>query len=298
MRNPDWHLSSVWHKAPRPVAMDPVAKERRVLSILLDRCVAELESIQREQLRRHKIAVEELVCRELDRYCKGAHLDSNTNRLPEDLAQARGAVDWPLEVFLFYVAFVLICVLNIVTGVFVDTVHQMYRPEREELVQREIAKRKAVLNNIRDLLEEADEDGSGTITWEEFEDFTSDEQIRMYLSSLEIGISQAREVFELIDSDCKDEVSIDEFVIGFLELKGAAKGADVAILRNNFRKLSNKLSQFMSYTSKHLHELTDLVQRARQDFWIVGGGLEGLTFAGGASQPDTRTDGAVEFRAI
>merc|ERR1712217_161620 len=151
-------------------------------------------------------------------------------------------------IFLFYIAFVSICVLNIVTGVFVDTVHQMYLPEREELIQRESAKRKGLLQNLRDLLEEADEDGSGTITWEEFEEFMADDEIMLYLQSLEIDVTAAKDIFDLLDNNTKGEVGIDEFVLGFLEMKGAAKGADVAVLRNNVHKIAVKLTQFMEAT--------------------------------------------------
>jgi len=184
-------------------------------------------------------------------------------------------------IFLFYIGFVQICVLNIVTGVFVDTVHQMYRPEREEMVQREISKRKQVLKLIRNIFEDADEDFSGTITWEEFEDCMSDEQILMYLSSLEIDIKQAREIFEIIDSDGSNEVGIDEVVIGFLEMKGAAKGADVVILRNNVTKLTQKFSAFMAETARTLEKLREQVELSREsvelsrrDLFIVGGGLD------------------------
>jgi len=182
--------------------------------------------------------------------------------------------------FLFYVGFVQICVLNIVTGVFVDTVHQMYRPEREEIVQRELSKRKQVLQLIRTVFEEADEDCSGTITWEEFEECISDENIIMYLSSLEIDITQAREIFDIIDSEGKNEVGIDDVVIGFLEMKGAAKGADVVILRNNLNKLALRMSHFARETKRSLHTLKELMDLARRELWIVGSGLEVTTFTG------------------
>merc|ERR1712232_171956 len=132
-------------------------------------------------------------------------------------------------IFVIYIFFAQICVLNIVTGVFVDTVHQMYEPERDELIRREMSKRKQIINIMMDLFEEADEDGSGHITWPEFEEFMSDERVQYYCASLEIDIHKAREIFDLIDLDTSGEVSIDEFVQGFMEMKGAAKGVDIAM---------------------------------------------------------------------
>uniref|UniRef100_A0A7S4SS32 EF-hand domain-containing protein n=1 Tax=Alexandrium monilatum TaxID=311494 RepID=A0A7S4SS32_9DINO len=158
-------------------------------------------------------------------------------------------------VYMFYVGFVQICVLNIVTGVFVDTVHQMYQPERSEMIEKEAAKRKSILQKLTSLLEEADSDGSGSITWEEFHEFTQDPHMQMYLSAHEIDITQAREIFNLIDHTGQGEVQIDEFVISLLEFRGAAKGSDVLILRNDVNKILAKLSPFIRETSKATREL-------------------------------------------
>mmetsp|Transcript_13204 Transcript_13204/g.36261 ORF Transcript_13204/g.36261 Transcript_13204/m.36261 type:complete len:651 (-) Transcript_13204:32-1984(-) len=163
-------------------------------------------------------------------------------------------------VYMFYVGFVQICVLNIVTGVFVDTVHQMYQPEREEMVEREAAKRKAVVQSLKALLEEADNDCSGTISWEEFEQFTSDRNIMMYLAAHEIDIRQAREIFDLMHHNPAGEVIIDEFVISLLEFKGAAKGADVVILRNLVNAILTKLTPFVQDSRTAMDELKHLMK--------------------------------------
>lgn len=155
---------------------------------------------------------------------------------------------------------VQICVLNIVTGVFVDTVHQMYQPERDEMIERESQKRKQMLQSLKNLLEEADSDESGSITWDEFDQFTQDRHIKMYLSAHEIDITQAKEIFELIDRSGEGEVSIDEFVLSFMEFKGAAKGADVVILRNDVNKILLKLSHFIQESAKSTVELKRLVE--------------------------------------
>jgi len=166
-------------------------------------------------------------------------------------------------VYMFYVGFVQICVLNIVTGVFVDTVHQMYQPERDEMIERETSKRKAMLRNLKNLLEEADADGSGSITWEEFDRFTQNPHIQMYLSAHEIDIKQAQEIFNHIDRNCVGEVSIDEFVLSFLEFKGAAKGADVVILRNDVNKILTKLTPFIQESSKSTAELKRMLAQTQ-----------------------------------
>mmetsp|Transcript_3510 Transcript_3510/g.10755 ORF Transcript_3510/g.10755 Transcript_3510/m.10755 type:complete len:658 (+) Transcript_3510:110-2083(+) len=166
-------------------------------------------------------------------------------------------------VYMFYVGFVQICVLNIVTGVFVDTVHQMYQPERDEMIERETSKRKSMLRKLRNLLAEADADGSGTITWEEFDRFTQNPHIKMYLSAHEIDITQAHEIFDLIDRNRVGEVIIDEFVLSFLEFKGAAKGADVVILRNDVNKILTKLTPFIQESSKSTAELKRMMAQTQ-----------------------------------
>merc|ERR1711874_288611 len=95
----------------------------------------------------------------------------------------------------------------------------------------------------------------------------ADEQIMLYLQSLEIDISAARDIFDLLDSNMRGEVGIDEFVLGFLEMKGTAKGADVAILRNNVHKIAIKLAQFMDLTRKDLDEIKDLAELSCREFY-------------------------------
>mmetsp|Transcript_66066 Transcript_66066/g.204482 ORF Transcript_66066/g.204482 Transcript_66066/m.204482 type:complete len:673 (-) Transcript_66066:58-2076(-) len=166
-------------------------------------------------------------------------------------------------VYMFYVGFVQICVLNIVTGVFVDTVHQMYQPERDEMIERETSKRKAMLQNLKNLLEEADSDGSGTITWEEFDQFTQNPHIKMYLSAHEIDITQAHEIFDLIDRNREGEVMIDDFVLSFIEFKGAAKGTDVVILRNDVSKILSTLTPFIQESAKSTAELKRMLAQTQ-----------------------------------
>merc|ERR1712150_201319 len=80
---------------------------------------------------------------------------------------------------------------------------------------------------------------------------------------------------------------------GFVEIKGAAKGADLVILRHNVRKLMGRMAHFMTDTMAHfmtdttrnLDAIRDTVEESRRDFWIVGGGLEKVTFAGGVEPP-------------
>jgi hypothetical protein len=159
-------------------------------------------------------------------------------------------------VFLTYILFVNMGVLNIVTGIFVDTVQQMYKPAREEIIEKEAQKRKIFMDEIVELFMEADLDNSGSLTWEEFEEHLADERIRIYFESLQLDASQAKEIFMLMDGDDSGEVGIVEFVEGFLSLKGNAKSVDVWLLKRHTKRLLSKFHLFVETFSQHIAALT------------------------------------------
>jgi len=161
-----------------------------------------------------------------------------------------------------------------------------------------------MLNNLKSLLKEADDDGSGTISWNEFEAFTSDPHIKMYLAAHEIDISQARQIFDLIDCDAEGEVSIDEFVISFMEFKGAAKGADVVILRNLVNTILMRLTPFITDSRSSLDDIRFLIRSQslqQRSTWSAAGFLEEddmleLPGVGGGRRSGGKSRGAA-FRA-
>jgi len=164
-----------------------------------------------------------------------------------------GGVDWitlvePLTeistvyqlLFAFYVLFVLIGVLNVLTSVFVERASELSRLDRDLVIQSEMVAHEAFLNEMKGIFEEVDTNNTGQITWQAFHDYLQNEHVQAYFATQQLDTSDARELFNLLDVDQNECVKVEEFVMGCMRLRGQAKSSDVATLLRENRRASHK----------------------------------------------------------
>lgn len=176
-----------------------------------------------------------------------------------------GGVDWnelvvPLNaispfykvVFSFYVVFVWIGVLNVLTSVFVERAREASSLDRDLVIQAEMRQNAAFIREMREIFENADADGTGSISWSKFKEYMQHEQVQAYFATQELDTSEAHELFRLLAAGDSNTVDIEEFVMGCMRLKGQAKSADVAILLRATKLSHRKLRAFMRRAEVHL----------------------------------------------
>jgi len=147
-----------------------------------------------------------------------------------------GGIDWrdlfdplnkevssPLVVLLFllYIAFATLVMLNLVTGVFVEGAQRIIRQDKDaELVK-----------HVKKLFAKTDRNDDSEITWAEFERRIgeNDKSIDDYFKAVDLNRDEARNLFKLLDHDESGSLCADEFVHGCLRLKGPAKSVDLAM---------------------------------------------------------------------
>jgi len=151
--------------------------------------------------------------------------------------------------FLMYVLFVLFALLNILTGIFVNVAIDSCKMNREIAIDAAITNKNSIIKEIVDLFHEADTDCSGTLSWEEFEEYIQDERIKAFFMALELDMSAAQRVFNLIDSSGDGQLDIEEFVQGCIDLRGSSKKVDIAILEKDRLALSDRLDRLDSMLS-------------------------------------------------
>eukprot|EP00931_Biecheleriopsis_adriatica_P104276 TRINITY_DN78964_c0_g1_i1.p1 TRINITY_DN78964_c0_g1~~TRINITY_DN78964_c0_g1_i1.p1 ORF type:complete len:638 (+),score=135.87 TRINITY_DN78964_c0_g1_i1:66-1979(+) len=154
-----------------------------------------------------------------------------------------GGVDWndlskPLEnaispwlslVFSLYIAFAVLAMMNVVTGVFVESALLTAREDRD----------KEVLSQVRQLFLSADADQNGMISWEEFATTMDSPNFTKYLSSLDIDESEAQGLFLLLDTDESGAIDSEEFIQGIIKLRGPARAIDVSTLMYTNKRMVN-----------------------------------------------------------
>lgn len=157
--------------------------------------------------------------------------------------------------FIFYMCFTFLAVLNVVTGVFCQSAIEGAQHDQEMLIQEALKIKGKHMERIQLLFQSIDTDGSGDITIKELEKVMNDKAMQAYLEALELDASDAWTLFKLLDTDAKHTIDCDDFMMGCMRLKGAAKAIDVAQLLYENRQLKQTLGCFMNVIEEKLEKL-------------------------------------------
>merc|ERR1719464_326212 len=121
----------------------------------------------------------------------------------------------PIEytiLFLVFVTFAVLALLNVVTAVFINAALQRSQNDRELAVQQELESKDELVSVIQEVFMELDTNQSGSLSIDEFQKHIEDEKIQAYLRSRQIDIGQVRTLFFLLDVDETGDVDMEEFV--------------------------------------------------------------------------------------
>jgi len=132
--------------------------------------------------------------------------------------------------FLVFISFSIFAVVNIVTGVFVDSALQTAQQDRESIIQEEMQSKESYMKSMQHVFEEMDANGNGFISLSEFEAAIEDERMVAYFNALGLDITDVQTLFCLLDRDQEGSIDIEEFLLGCMRLKGEARSLDLAKL--------------------------------------------------------------------
>mmetsp|Transcript_45788 Transcript_45788/g.74415 ORF Transcript_45788/g.74415 Transcript_45788/m.74415 type:complete len:673 (-) Transcript_45788:8-2026(-) len=167
--------------------------------------------------------------------------------------------------FVIYISLMVLGVLNIITGIFVESASDLSRQDRDLVTQAEQERTANYMKELRKLFIELDTNCNGTISLKEFEGFASRHEVQAYFSVLELDVTKAAQVFRLLDVDGSNEIEIDEFVVGCMRLKGLAKGVDMESLMFENKKLMTRWSNHQKWTRRQFSDLEALILKMEAD---------------------------------
>merc|ERR1719181_1449732 len=102
---------------------------------------------------------------------------------------------------------------------------------------------------------EADEDKSGTVSWDEFQMYLQDEKIKAYFMALELDMTSVMKIFDLLDTSGDRELELHEFVEGCIQLRGNAKMVDMSIMKKDIHKTISKIEDKFLHLSVFLQSV-------------------------------------------
>jgi voltage-gated sodium channel len=149
---------------------------------------------------------------------------------------------WLGAFYTVYMAFSILAMMNVVTGVFVESVLKCAKSEKDLFM----------VNNARELFLSLDDGINTQMTWELFQSKLDAPQMQEFFKAIDVDKSEARGLFSLLDLDHSDTVSIEEFINGCLRLRGPAKSLDMALVIQEVRDAMGTL--------RKLEEISSLIQ--------------------------------------
>jgi hypothetical protein len=161
------------------------------------------------------------------------------------------------SLYLAFMVFSQIAFFNVLTALFVEHAIQIAKPDRDDRVLLDRQAHLLESTELTKLFNEADKDGTGKISVEEFAVQMDDNQspLRVYLEADGIDVSDAALFFSLLRSCCgsgEEEVDINAFVAGLMKIRGGATSLDVQALVWQTQLIFKTMSQHFEIVEKQL----------------------------------------------
>lgn len=177
-----------------------------------------------------------------------------------DIVQPMWEIHWTYSlVFLLYIFFVVIGVLNVLVGVFVNAATENL--DRDLVIQSEVMRKNQFVEEMTELFSDIrSKTGDASITWDEFRNHLNNQQVQAYLSLHQLDATDAFMLFSLIDRDKSNQVDLTEFIQGCLHLKGEARCSDVAFVMEETRQVRHDLLVFQKELKCNLNVIVSAMQ--------------------------------------
>jgi hypothetical protein len=98
-------------------------------------------------------------------------------------------------IYVLFIAFAVFAVLNVVTGVFVETAMQTAQHDVENLVLEEMLTRRQHFNMLRQIFSEVADEETGEMTWEDFSNSLENEFVLAFFRNLGLDMHEPRDLF-------------------------------------------------------------------------------------------------------
>jgi len=132
--------------------------------------------------------------------------------------------------------------------------------DHDEVISEQMYSEDSALRGMQKIFKEADNDGSGEITEQEFLHHLDDPRLKAHLVSIGLDVHEAEGLFRLLDLDSSGAITIDEFLFGCMRLKGNAKAVDVQTLLYENKKMFEKLNAYSGGVERN-YRLLQLIEK-------------------------------------
>merc|ERR1712107_797833 len=114
--------------------------------------------------------------------------------------------------------------------------------DKDVLMRIERVRKRELMHSLKEVFEQLDE-GSGMVTYEDFTRLLEEPELVHIFAHLGLEVTEAVDLFEALDVDENQELEVQEFVVGCMQLRGQAKTVDVVIQMRQTRRILTQLKE-------------------------------------------------------
>jgi voltage-gated sodium channel len=176
---------------------------------------------------------------------------------------------WNGLVLSFYIFFTVMAMMNIITGIFVETAMSSVSNDNDEVIQAEMVSENSAIKQLSKIFYEADHDQTGLMTSQQFEELLANPRPRALMARMGLQIHEAQSMFSLLDPEFRGYISIEEFLVGCMRMRGGAKTVDLHTLMCKNTKLLAQIKDLKQYVRGEFVRMDNFEDRMDKMIWPI-----------------------------
>lgn len=159
---------------------------------------------------------------------------------------------WPLALlFVVYIMFTSMAMMNVVTGIFVDSVLTSAKNDQNTIL---LSNAKEIFNQLH----------GSSMSRDEFVKNVREPQMQRFMRGIDVDPSDAEHLFSLLDVEESGLINSEEFLTASVRLREPAKGLDTAMLLREVRKMAVRMKDLEDITD-HMGVSSEQMLRLERD---------------------------------
>lgn len=160
--------------------------------------------------------------------------------------------------FLIFIMAVALGFMAVTVGVIVENTLHTTTNDAQYMENMRERDRQAVFSQLRDILQDADTDGSGSLDLPEVERATRKPEVYNKLKMIDFPVEDPQAVFDLLAFQRPQELTIDEFITGCMRMKGQAKSRDLLVAQVALDGMKTHYEKFEKQSKRFHKKLKEL----------------------------------------
>lgn len=171
-------------------------------------------------------------------------------------------------IFLIFIVFCVLAVLNVINAIFVHDAMETTRNDFDLRLHADQDETKNMLERLTSVYREMDESNSGVIGLDDFVNHFEKQDMKVIFSLMGFSYTDSVQLFKKLDVDRNQTLSIDEFVMGCLRLKGRSILIDIDVLIREIEDMTKAMVLEQRQSTQRLEcqvmGMSELLQLSKQ----------------------------------